>query len=151
MATSVLYSPYRKHVSDVKRDNLTCEDTTIIGVCRRHGRASAISAWSTAASSPHQEDRSRAFVAVIGDTVQTTLFPGDASPLGQIVRIEGIEFTVVGVQEKLGSAFGRDQDNSIYIPVIGLRPHVRPRQRLRAVRPPQAGQRPESRCRTRWM
>jgi len=28
-----------------------------------------------------------------------------------------VEFTVIGVQEKLGSAFGRDQDNSIYIPI----------------------------------
>ncbi len=74
-----------------------------------------------------QEDRSRAFVAVIGDTVRTTLFPGDASPLGQIVRIEGIEFTVIGVQERLGSAFGRDQDNSIYIPDHRLQPHVRSR------------------------
>jgi putative ABC transport system permease protein len=64
-----------------------------------------------------QEDRSRSFVAVIGDTVRTTLFPGDASPLNQVVRIEGVEFTVIGVQERLGSAFGRDQDNSIYVPV----------------------------------
>ena len=67
-----------------------------------------------------QEDRSRAFVAVIGDTVRTTLFPGDASPLNQIVRIEGIEFTVIGVQERLGSAFGRDLDNSIYIPATAF-------------------------------
>jgi putative ABC transport system permease protein len=44
------------------------------------------------------------------------LFPG-LSPLGQIIRVEGVEFTVVGVQEKLGSAFGRDQDNSLYIPI----------------------------------
>ena len=57
-----------------------------------------------------QEERSRAYVAVIGDTVRTTLFPGDVSPLGGIIRIEGIEFTVIGVQERLGSAFGRDQD-----------------------------------------
>ena len=67
-----------------------------------------------------QEDRSRAFVAVIGDTVRTTLFPGDASPLGKTIRIEGIEFTVIGVQEKLGSAFGRDQDKSIYIPITAF-------------------------------
>ena len=54
---------------------------------------------------------------MIGETVRTTLFPAESSPLGQIVRIEGVEFTVIGVQEKLGSAFGRDQDNSIYIPL----------------------------------
>ena len=64
-----------------------------------------------------QEDRSRAYVAVIGETVRTTLFPGDVSPLNQTLRIEGVEFTVVGVQEKLGSAFGRDQDKQIYIPI----------------------------------
>jgi putative ABC transport system permease protein len=64
-----------------------------------------------------QEDRSRTLVGVIGDTVKTTLFPGDVSPIGKILRIEGVEFTVAGVQEKLGSAFGRDQDKSIYIPV----------------------------------
>src|ERR1017187_4996286 len=28
---SVLYSPYRQHVSDIKRENLICEDTTILG------------------------------------------------------------------------------------------------------------------------
>jgi putative ABC transport system permease protein len=64
-----------------------------------------------------QEERSRAFVAVIGDTVRTTLFPGDISPLNRILRVEGVEFTVIGVQERLGSSFGRDQDNSLYIPI----------------------------------
>ena len=37
---------------------------------------------------------------MIGDTVKTTLFPGDSSPLNGTLRIEGIEFTVIGVQEK---------------------------------------------------
>jgi len=31
-----------------------------------------------------------------------------------------VEFTVIGVQEKLGSAFGRDQDNSAYIPITAF-------------------------------
>src|ERR1019366_8657844 len=91
---SVLYSPYRNHVSDVKRENLICEDTTILGAA--------------------------ADMASIRDTVRTTLFPGDASPLNQIVRIEGIEFTVIGVEERLGSAFGRDQDKSLYIPITAF-------------------------------
>jgi putative ABC transport system permease protein len=54
---------------------------------------------------------------VIGDTLKTTLFPGESSPIGQTLRIEGVEFTVIGVEEKLGSAFGRDQDKNVYIPV----------------------------------
>jgi len=67
-----------------------------------------------------QEDRSRAFVGVIGDTLKSTLFPPGTSPLGKTVRIEGVEFNVIGVQERLGSAFGRDQDKSVYIPITAF-------------------------------
>jgi putative ABC transport system permease protein len=115
----VLYSPYRNHASDVKRENQICEDTTIIGVS-----ADMVSIRDIGVVDgrffTEQEDRSRAFVAVIGDTVRTTLFTGDTSPINQVLRIEGIEFTVVGVQERLGSAFGRDQDKSIYIPATAF-------------------------------
>jgi putative ABC transport system permease protein len=113
---SVLYSPYRNHVSDVKRDNLICEDTTILGSSADMADIRDIGVVDGRFYTT-QEDHSRSFVAVIGDTVRTTLFPGDTSPLGKLIRIEGIEYTVIGVQEKLGSAFGRDQDKSIYIPI----------------------------------
>jgi putative ABC transport system permease protein len=113
---SVLYSPYRNHVSDVKRENLICEDTIIFGVAADMASIRDIGVVDGRFFTD-QEEHSRAFVAVIGDTVRTTLFPGDTSPLNQIVRIEGIEFTVIGVQERLGSVFGRDQDKSSYIPI----------------------------------
>jgi putative ABC transport system permease protein len=112
----VMYSPYRNHSSDVKRENAICEDTTIIGVSSDMAAIRDIGVVDGRFFT-QQEDRSRSFVGVIGDTVKNELFPGDASPLNQTLRIEGIEFTVVGVQEKLGSAFGRDQDKSIYIPI----------------------------------
>jgi putative ABC transport system permease protein len=117
--SEVLFSPYRNHTSDVKRENQICEDTTIIGVSADMAEIRDIGVvdgrFFTA-----QEDHSRALVAVIGDTVRTTLFAGETSPLGGIVRIEGLEFRVVGVEERLGSAFGRDQDKSIYIPVTAF-------------------------------
>jgi putative ABC transport system permease protein len=116
---SVLYSPYRNHVSDVKRENLICEDTTMFGVAADMASIRDIGVVDGRFFTD-QEEHSRAFVAVIGDTVRTTLFPGDASPLNQIVRIEGVEFTVIGVEERLGSAFGRDQDKSIYIPITAF-------------------------------
>jgi putative ABC transport system permease protein len=112
----VLYSPYRNHASDVKHGNLTCEQTSILGASADLAGIRDIGVVDGRFFT-QQEDHSRAFVAVIGETVRTTLFPAESSPLGQIVRIEGVEFTVIGVQEKLGSAFGRDQDNSIYIPL----------------------------------
>jgi putative ABC transport system permease protein len=36
--------------------------------------------------------------------------------VGRTVKIRGIDFLVVGEQERLGSAFGRSQDNQVYIP-----------------------------------
>jgi len=112
----VLYSPYRNHASDVKHANLTCEQTSIFGASADLAGIRDIGVVDGRFFT-EQEDRSRSFVAVIGETIRSTLFPGESSPLGQIVRIEGVEFTVIGLQEKLGSAFGRDQDNSIYIPI----------------------------------
>ena len=116
---TVMYSPYRRNVADVKRDNVTCEDTTILGVSADMASIRDIGVVEGRFFT-QQEDRSRAFVGVIGDTVKETLFPGGASPLDKTVRIQGIEFTVIGVQEKLGSAFGRDQDKSAYIPITAF-------------------------------
>jgi len=115
----VLYSPYRQHISDVKRENLICEDSSILGAASAMAGIRDIGVVDGRFFT-EQEEHARSYVAVIGDTVRTTLFPGDASPLNQIVRIEGIEFTVIGVQERLGSAFGRDQDNSVYVPITAF-------------------------------
>jgi putative ABC transport system permease protein len=35
-------------------------------------------------------------------------------------KIQNIDFTVVGVVDRLGSAFGRSQDNAVYIPVAAF-------------------------------
>src|SRR5580704_4498345 len=112
----VLYSPYRNHASDIKHDNLTCEQSSILGASADLAGIRDIGVVDGRFFTT-QEDRTRAFVAVIGETVRTTLFPGESSPVGRLIRIEGVEFTVIGVQEKLGSAFGRDQDNCAYIPI----------------------------------
>ncbi len=56
-------------------------------------------------------------MAVLGDETRSILFPDDSSPVGKIVKINGIDFTVIGVQEKLGSAFGQSQDRTAYIPI----------------------------------
>jgi putative ABC transport system permease protein len=112
---TVLYSPYRNQVADVKRENLTCEDTVIFGVSADMAVIRDIGVVEGRFFTT-QEDRSRGFLAVIGQSVKDSLFPAGDSPLGKIVRINGLEFTVVGVQEKLGSVFGRDQDKSIYVP-----------------------------------
>jgi putative ABC transport system permease protein len=116
---TVLYSPYRNQVADIKRENLTCEDTIVIGVSADMETIRDIGVVDGRFFTT-QEDRSRALLAVIGQSVRDALFPGDISPLGKFIRINGLDFTVVGVQEKLGSVFGRDQDKSIYIPATAF-------------------------------
>ncbi|MBV8903289.1 MAG: ABC transporter permease [Acidobacteriia bacterium] len=112
---NVLYSPYRNHTSDVKRENLTCDDTQITGVSADMVTIRDID-LSDGRFFTETEDRERLNTAVIGETVKQALFPGGVSPLGKTIHIEGIDFTVVGVLERLGSSFGQDQDKNIYIP-----------------------------------
>jgi len=56
-------------------------------------------------------------VALLGQTTVQNLF-GDADPLGQIIRIRKVPFTVVGVLGRKGqSSWGQDQDDVILIPL----------------------------------
>ncbi len=56
-------------------------------------------------------------VAVLGQTTAENLF-GDADPLGQIIRIQKVPFTVVGLLDGKGQGSdGWDQDDLILIPL----------------------------------
>ncbi|HWF06847.1 MAG TPA: ABC transporter permease [Bryobacteraceae bacterium] len=112
----VLYSAYRNATIDTKRDNLTSENTIILGaeadlpdirdMVMVDGRFYS-----------KTEVQNAAYVAVIGDDLKNNLFPSGASPVGKTFKIQGLDFTVVGVQERLGSSFGRSQDNAASIPI----------------------------------
>ncbi|HET9554948.1 MAG TPA: ABC transporter permease [Anaeromyxobacteraceae bacterium] len=57
-------------------------------------------------------------VAVLGQTVVEKLFGANAAPVGQVVRVKNIPFTVVGVLAKKGqSPFGQDFDDVVLVPV----------------------------------
>ncbi|ABQ25332.1 ABC transporter permease [Geotalea uraniireducens] len=54
---------------------------------------------------------------LIGQTVADNLF-GDLDPVGKIIRIKKIPFTVIGIMDKKGqSPQGQDQDDVIYVPL----------------------------------
>src|SRR5215471_11727242 len=56
-------------------------------------------------------------VALLGQTTALNLF-GEADPLGQIIRIKKVPFTVVGLLSRKGqSSWGRDQDDIILVPL----------------------------------
>jgi len=64
-----------------------------------------------------QDVRSATKVAVLGQTVVTNLF-GSSNPIGQVLRIKKLPFTVIGVLAEKGQSMqGQDQDDIIYIPI----------------------------------
>lgn len=63
-----------------------------------------------------EELRSRAKVAVIGMTVVKELF-GDANPVGETIKINLINFKVIGILPPKGATGFRDQDDTIVVPV----------------------------------
>ncbi|MBI4466973.1 MAG: ABC transporter permease, partial [Acidobacteria bacterium] len=65
------------------------------------------------------EYRSHALVAFIGTDLVDRLFPY-ADPVGKIVYLDARPFEIVGVADKMGSAFGQSQDNFAYIPLTTL-------------------------------
>ena len=55
-------------------------------------------------------------VCVLGAGLATNIFP-NSSALGEIIKVDGIGYTVVGVLEGRGSISGGDQDNFVVVPV----------------------------------
>jgi putative ABC transport system permease protein len=65
---------------------------------------------------PRGDPRHGAPLAVLGPKLARELF-GEANPLGQLVRIAGARFRVVGVMEPKGQMMGFDVDDIAHIPV----------------------------------
>ncbi|MDO8583990.1 MAG: ABC transporter permease, partial [bacterium] len=64
-----------------------------------------------------QNVQSAAKVAVIGPTTRDDLFGTDADPIGQTVRINKIEFKVIGVTVAKGGSGFLNADDVIYVPI----------------------------------
>ncbi len=63
-----------------------------------------------------QEIKMREKVAVVGVTVTKELF-GDSNPLGETVKINLINFKVIGILPEKGASSWRDQDDTVIIPI----------------------------------
>ncbi len=62
-----------------------------------------------------EDEEAKRRVCVVGRTVQAELF-GNENPLGQIVKIAGTRFRVVGVMERKGVSLSVDIDDIVFIP-----------------------------------
>lgn len=63
-----------------------------------------------------EENRSRARVAVIGVTVARELF-GEKNPLGESIKLNRINWQVIGLLPEKGASGWRDQDDMVLLPV----------------------------------
>ena len=65
------------------------------------------------------DDQVKSFskVAVIGPTIQEELFGAGVDPVGQTIKINQIQFKVVGLTTSKGGTGFNNSDNSIYVPI----------------------------------
>ncbi len=110
----IMYSPYDQRSGEVKTNGQSYDQATIIGVSANMPDIRDIGVVEGRFFS-ETEERAGQNLAVIGQDIVTNIFP-EGAPLGKKFKVKGQEFTVVGVQEKLGSAFGNSLDTSVYVP-----------------------------------
>ncbi|GAB6192805.1 ABC transporter permease [Desulfocastanea catecholica] len=90
--------------------------TTILGV-----GPSAAEVWQIKVVKgrflPEDDSQAARSFVVLGSRVKNELFR-DANPLGQIIRVAGERYRVVGVMESKGQMLGFDLDDAVYIPTV---------------------------------
>ncbi len=64
-----------------------------------------------------EENRARTRVAVIGATLVRELFDGK-NPIGEMIKINRINFQVIGVLPEKGASGWSDQDDKVVVPVL---------------------------------
>jgi len=120
-ANAIAESPYVAAVSPVVGGNAQI----IAGSQNWSTRVSAVSPtyqqledWQIASGRffTDQDDTNSSNVAVLGQTVASNLFPNGETPIGQLVRVRNVPFTVIGVLASKGSGLGGDQDDTVLIP-----------------------------------
>jgi len=97
--------------------------TGIWGASHKHFE---VREWKVAVGRPFGEldVQNSAKVAVIGETVSRKLF-GDTDPIGQVIRINKVPLTVIGLLERKGqSVWGSDQDDGVLLPISTLRSRI---------------------------
>ncbi len=76
-----------------------------------------------------QDIQQTARVAVLGQTVYENLFPDGGSPIGETIRINNVNFRVIGLMEEKGGSGFNDQDDVIFVPISTAQRRLFPARR----------------------
>jgi putative ABC transport system permease protein len=115
VVSSVMVQAQRR--GQVSYKDTVLDSVTIQGVTREYLNFSNFDAERGRMISPTEVERSRP-VAIIGYQTAERLFP-EEEPLDKTIKIEGVNFRIVGVSSKKGSFLGNSLDENAVIP-LGL-------------------------------
>ena len=76
-----------------------------------------------------QDELNNARVAVLGQTVYEALFPDGEPPIGETIRINNVNFRVIGLLERKGGSGFNDQDDLILVPLSTAQKRLFPARR----------------------
>jgi putative ABC transport system permease protein len=76
-----------------------------------------------------QDIQQTARVAVLGQTTYENLFPDGGSPIGETIRINNVNFRVIGLMEEKGGSGFNDQDDVIFVPISTAQRRLFPARR----------------------
>ncbi len=94
-------------------------NSTIIGILPEYAAARNVSIMNGSFINDSQL-RGLGRVVVLGPTVATALFGEAGDPIGQTVRINKVNFKVIGVLESKGSAGFFNPDDTVFIPMTTM-------------------------------
>ena len=80
-----------------------------------------------------QQVKNAAKVAVIGPTTRDTLFGADTDPIGQIVKINKVQFKIIGVTAVKGGSGFNNPDDLFYIPITAAQRYLAGKSSVSAI------------------
>lgn len=94
----------------------TNTNTSVIGTTSDYASVKKVNIISGSFIS-EDNNRRMAKVAVLGPTVSADLFGEEVDPVGNSIKIKGVEFKVIGLTESKGASGMNNQDDIIIIPL----------------------------------
>jgi len=115
MKTAKAVAALDDHNIEIRSGNERLENTDVMGVPPNYAEVRNINVAQGRFINQTDDDH-RGQVVFIGADVADRLF-ANVDPIGKVVRAETHEYQVIGVAERIGSAFGQSQDNFMIIPL----------------------------------